>query len=322
MSHHSANSGKDQYIHNDSSQRQDILNKCFRHTTADAFRKSGIVHASQTNATFCVLEIGCGSGATTLDLATILPNAVITAVDTDPTLIAAANERLEQASITSPELKNRITFHEKNGEEMGKLFPSHFDAVWFRMVLIHVPDHMALLSSAIESLKSGGTLLIEDCQSKGEINDPPWMANSWLHRTHEDASVLLGANVERGAKVGRFLESFGRTLTDVQVDTFVPLFAKGVKIAPWCRWSDGGGTSTTELGAYPNQEEHYELGMELIKGTLKSVTNKFLELGVATQRDIDLAWKSIEQVEDDSITSYQVFSFPGGTFFQWWARKT
>jgi hypothetical protein len=62
--------------------------------------------------------------------------------------------------------------------------------------------------------------------------------------------------------------------------------------------------------------------MDLVKGTLETVTPKFLSSGVATQRDIDLAWTSIEQVDDDTLTPYQIFSFPGGTFFQWWARKT
>lgn len=166
------------------------------------------------------------------------------------------------------------------------------------------------------SLQPGGTMFVEDCDSRGQINDPPFLANEWLHRKHEEASFKLGADVRRGSRIGRYLSSFGNDVSNIHCETFAPLFGKGEKVKSWCN------ANITALGQCPSQEEHYALGMELLKGSVESVSSKFLELDVCTQRDIDLASKSIEQVEDDSVTSYQIFSIPGGTIFQWWATKS
>lgn len=250
----------------------------------------------------------------------MLPHATttITAVDADPELVATAKQRLQEIS-SLPEgqhfREQRISFLELQGDQVGTKFPNHFDVVWIRL-LFHTPDPMSLLSSAMQSLVAGGILFVEAMDSRGDVNDPPWMANTWLHRCQEEVSLSLGANGQRGSQIGRYLHSLGSQVTDIQVDSFVPLCGKGVKLRPWCQ------STTTALGTLPSQEDLYALGMTLVKGTLETLTPILLSSGVATQRDIDLAWISIEQVEDDTLTPYQIFSFPGGTFYQWWARKT
>jgi hypothetical protein len=141
------------------------------------------------------------------------------------------------------------------------------------------------------------------------------IANEWHHRRHDEASMKLGADVRRGSRIGRYLSSFGNAVTNnIHCDTFAPLYGKGVKVNPW------RNASRTALGRCPSQEEHYDSGMELLKGSVESLSAKFLELDVCSQRDIDLARKSL-QVDDESPTSYQIFSIPGGTIFQWWATK-
>jgi len=105
-------------------------------------------------------------------------------------------------------------------------------------------------------------------------------------------------------------------MTNIQCDTFVPIYGgKGVKIVPWL------SANETALGKSPSPEEHYTLGMALFKGSLESLTPRFLELGVCTQRDVDLALKRVQQVEDDESTPYQICSIPGGMIYQWWATK-
>lgn len=94
-------SGGNQYIHEESSDRQYLLHHCFRQSSIGALHMSGIIGTSKAayeDSPFRALEIGCGAGHTTLDLLNkvLSQQAKITAVDTDASMIDATKARLRQ----------------------------------------------------------------------------------------------------------------------------------------------------------------------------------------------------------------------------------
>jgi ubiquinone/menaquinone biosynthesis C-methylase UbiE len=105
-----------QYIHKqrESSDRQNVLNQCFQRTSQDAFYKSRIVETAATKDDYKVLEIGCGAGFTTTDLADWLPNAQITAIDTNSDMIASAQEDRHEL------LTERVHIFVKSGEQAAE----------------------------------------------------------------------------------------------------------------------------------------------------------------------------------------------------------
>jgi SAM-dependent methyltransferase len=294
-------SGGDQYIHQESSVRQGFLQECFRHSSAVAFEKAGILADDKTQQ---VLEIGCGTGLTTLDIARMLPQAHITAIDTDPTLIAKAQQMLD------PSLAPHIDFVVQNGERADAAWAGRFDAVWMRFVVIHVPDPVALVQAAANCLKRGGILLIEDADARGDFSDPPLFANEFINGRHIEASLRLGADVRRGPLMGQFMRDAG--LVDLNCDIFVPLFGKGVAVKPWC------GSETTAIGPCHGPSKHFELGFQFLRMTLESLAPKFLELEVCTEDEIRRAKESLDEVDK---REYQIFTLPGGKVFQWWGTK-
>ena len=316
-----ASSGGDQYIHNklERTERQEVLHFCFRHTSKGAFRRSTIIAraaaADKAGTAYRVLEIGCGAGFTTLDVAEWLPSrATITAIDTNETMIASARERL---STNHPEWtsnyesnerrQDRVSFQVMSGEEAASTFPNQYDAVWMRYLVVHVPDPVALLRAAAACLKPGGIMLVEDMNADGFVSDPPLYANDLIHRAHIAASLKLGADIRRGPKIGGYLRQIG--MEDISNHAFVPLFGKGVAIQPWCDDADDDDFDS---------DWHCEQGMQLLRMSLESAAPNFLQLETCTKQELDIARESLSEVES---ADYQLFSVPGGQMYQWWGVK-
>lgn len=300
-------SGGDQYIHNqgENTERQHVLHECFRDTTADAMRKSGIVEASFHSDKFKMLEIGCGAGFTTRDLAHQLMNkATITAIDTNANLISEAKARLMLPE--NKDVQSRITFKVQSGESVANEWKGQFDAVWMRFVVVHVPDPVSLLSAAAACLKPNGILLVEDLNAEGFLSSPPLYGCTLLHEAHIEVSLKLGADVRRGPRIGGYMKQAG--MKNIQCNVFVPIFAKGASVQPWC----------TSNHKQQDDKDRFGLGLQLLRMSLDSITQKILEKKVRTEDDVEQAKRSLENVDTQD---YQLFSIPGGQIFQWWGTK-
>ena len=223
--------GGSQYIHSEESvDRQELLHKCFRQSTKDAFQMSRILQEvdvaaqSREGRPFRVLEIGCGAGHTTINLLMDLfgEGTIITAVDTDSKMIEQAISRLHMSK--PPQAHKRVEFINQSGESLAETMQDTFDAVWLRFVTVHVPDAETLVQASVACLKPGGTLLIEDTYTPGtsSLCDPPCYAHEFFHKLHSQASQKLGGDLTRGFKIGGYLQTIG--VERIQFNTFAPLF--------------------------------------------------------------------------------------------------
>jgi SAM-dependent methyltransferase len=174
-----------------------------------------------------------------------------------------------------------------------------------RFVVVHVPNPIQLIKAAVDCLKPGGVLLIEDCNAEGAVSDPPLFANTLIHRAHIEASLKLGADVRRGPWIGGYMKKTG--LESIQSNVFVPVFGKGVNIHLWFQ-------HTGEFDA----TAHYEQCLRLLRMSVESAAPQFLELGTCTEQELEAARESLDQAD---ASDYQLFSIPGGQIFQWWATK-
>ena len=304
----SRSSGGDHCIHNrnENSERQNVLHSCFRDTSADALRRSGIANAASSKENYKVLEIGCGAGLTTIDLARQLDKSNIMAIDTNANMIADAQNRLKLPE--NKDVQLRIQFQAQSGESSAEKWEGQFDAVWMRFVVVHVPDPVKLVRSAAACLRPNGILLIEDSHIQGFVSDPPLYACTLLHEAHIEVSLKLGVDVRRGPLIGGYIKQTG--LEDVKCNVFAPIFGKGVTVQPW----DGNRNGQHES----NSVDRFELGLQLLRLSLDLLEPKFLELKVCSSDDIEQAKSSLDEV---NASSFQLFSIPGGQIFQWWARK-
>lgn len=114
-----------------------------------------------------VLDVGCGCGATTLELAEAVgPTGRVVAVDVSRPMLARAEERARRSG-----LADRIEFRLEDAQTAA-LGPAAFDIVFSRFGVMFFADPVAAFTNLRRALSAGGRLAFV-CWQPREKN--PWM---------------------------------------------------------------------------------------------------------------------------------------------------
>lgn len=100
-----------------------------------------------------VLDLGCGDGKVTAEIASLLPNGFVLGVDKSPEMIDLAQARFPK--VEYPNLDFQVV------DAVSLNFQEQFDVVFSNAVLHWVADHAAVLSGVAEALKPGGRILLQ-----------------------------------------------------------------------------------------------------------------------------------------------------------------
>jgi len=109
-----------------------------------------------------ILDIGCGDGKITAELARAVPQGLVVGTDASAEMIRFARKTFPAAQF--PHLKFQIADARKI------LFTARFDLVFSNAALHWVDDHEAILHGAAAVLKPGGRLAVS-CGGKGNAHD-------------------------------------------------------------------------------------------------------------------------------------------------------
>jgi SAM-dependent methyltransferase len=112
-----------------------------------------------------VLDVGCGPGATAIELAArVSPGGDVVGVDVSPAMIAAATRRATTAGVSNV----RFVVADAQTEGLGE----DFDAVYSRFGVMFFADPVAAFANIGGALRAGGRL---GCAVWGPLGDNPWM---------------------------------------------------------------------------------------------------------------------------------------------------
>ena len=109
-----------------------------------------------------ILDVGCGDGKVTAELARAVPRGGVTGMDASAEMIRIARKAFPASEISN--LKFQIT----DAREIGS--KTKFDLVFSNAALHWVDDHEAILHGAASVLKNGGRLIVS-CGGKGNAHD-------------------------------------------------------------------------------------------------------------------------------------------------------
>jgi len=109
-----------------------------------------------------ILDVGCGDGKVTAEIARAVPHGCATGVDSSRQMISFAKKTFSAKK--NPNLAFRVM------DARRLRFATKFDVVFSNAALHWVDDHPAILRGAAGVLKSGGRLLVS-CGGKGNAQD-------------------------------------------------------------------------------------------------------------------------------------------------------
>ena len=109
-----------------------------------------------------ILDVGCGDGKVTAELARALPRGSATGTDASEEMIAFATKTFP------PQKKSNLKFQVMDARHIA--FAKQFDLVFSNAALHWVDDHQAFLRGAAAVLKPGGRLIVS-CGGKGNAHD-------------------------------------------------------------------------------------------------------------------------------------------------------
>ncbi|KAJ7368492.1 S-adenosyl-L-methionine-dependent methyltransferase [Mycena albidolilacea] len=142
-----------------------------------------------------IIDLGCGSGAWTIQAALQFPDAQVVGLDMSP--------------LPDRQVPWNMSFQLGDLTKELNLEPNSFDIVHARVVMCHVPNAIEAIQRAANLVKPGGLLLLLDV-------DMSTMLTTGGSRVHNYISALIplyqkrGADFEIGRKLQDMMTSLGR----------------------------------------------------------------------------------------------------------------
>ena len=124
-----------------------------KHSSAQQIWARELIPKLQLRGSESLLDIGCGDGKITAEIATQLPEGDVLGVDSSPDMVALAKKHFP---------KNRYPNLSFGSADAGHLlFKEQFDIVFSNAALHWIKDHKPVISGIQKSLKAKGRIFLQ-----------------------------------------------------------------------------------------------------------------------------------------------------------------
>lgn len=192
-------------------ERLRVLSLAMRPATLALLARAGLAPGMQ------VLDLGCGSGEVTLELARAVGGrGRVVGVELDGGVLAHARRQAEAAGRTI----------EWRQDDAGALEDEDaYDLVYARFLLSHLPDPAATLRRMTRALRPGGRLVVEDIDIAAHVHWPPSAAFRRYVELYAATARARGVDPAIGPRLPGLLLDAG--LDDIEVAIAMPTFLHG-----------------------------------------------------------------------------------------------
>jgi predicted O-methyltransferase YrrM len=192
-------------------ERLRLLARLMWPTTEDLLRQVGLV------AGLRCLDVGCGIGAVTLEMARAVgPKGRAAGIDADERALQLARADAERLSIAAE-------FRSGSAVELSE--DSAYDLVFARFLLSHVPQSDEAARRLVRAVVAGGTVAVEDTDFTGHFCYPDCPAFRRYVELYREVVRERGGDACIGPRLPGLLEEAG--LRMVQMGVVQPAFREG-----------------------------------------------------------------------------------------------
>ncbi|MEW6347881.1 MAG: class I SAM-dependent methyltransferase [Thermodesulfobacteriota bacterium] len=149
-----------------------------------------------------ILDVGCGTGASTRHMLDHIPHCRVWALDISPRMLETARRLVGESE--------RVRFVEGDGARLTEYFDTRFDAVVYSASVFLIPDYRESLRQARELLGPGGRIGLTFMDGLYGPED-----ENLVSKANEQAQI--GASLRRPVQIGDFLEDFGSDFPEHRV---------------------------------------------------------------------------------------------------------
>jgi ubiquinone/menaquinone biosynthesis C-methylase UbiE len=166
------------------------------------YDKMGAIFSSRTVAKCCaylqphikstsrILDVGCGPGSITIDLARLVPQGHVVGVDISPESVAQARSLAQSQGVTN------VEFMQSDAHAIRALGDESFDIVHSHMVLMHLSDPVAALREMRRLVRTGGIVAARDSATTIIVPEKPALAKQ--KQIYDRISSDRGAHIDGG----------------------------------------------------------------------------------------------------------------------------
>lgn len=193
-------------------ERLRLLSRVLWPTTSGLFERVGLAPDARC------LDLGCGGGDVSVQLAQLTPDGSCVGIDLDEEKLEIARDEAAASAIANVEFRvGDATTPPAGGER--------FDLVYARFLLTHLPDPAAALEHMRAWLAPGGALVVEDIDFSGHFSQPDSRAFRRYQEWYCAAVHARGCDPDIGPRLPGLLRDVG--LEDVDVHVVQPAGMEG-----------------------------------------------------------------------------------------------
>ncbi|RAL60916.1 hypothetical protein DID88_010241 [Monilinia fructigena] len=154
------------------------------------------------NPTSRILDLGCGPGSITTDVALLIPRGSIIGLDAGPTVVDIANAKAKELGLSNCSFQV--------GDVMKLPFDDEkFDVVYTHQLLIHLPDPVAAIKEMKRVCKVGGFVACRE----SDMDDAVFYPSAYgLKRSVQVMEAMIrekGSEPQAGKLLGRWAREAG-----------------------------------------------------------------------------------------------------------------
>jgi ubiquinone/menaquinone biosynthesis C-methylase UbiE len=225
------------------------------------------------NTSLKILDVGCGPGTISVDLAARIPQGSVLAIDPSAEVIQKARRHAEDQGVTNVRFVVGDIF---NWNAIEDIEEGGFDIVHAHQVLQHLQDPLSAMKEMKKLARKGGIVAVRDCDYSAMNHYPPHEGmRKWLD-LYRSVAKSIKCDPDIGKRLHAIAMQAGFPRDDISASVSAWTFSTPDERAWWCGlWAERS-----------------------IKSDYKA---RVLESGLGTEEDLEeiaQTWREMEAMEE------------------------